>query len=507
MADVIKRFGDLWNQMALSQRLILVSLVGAILITLLLFFAWLGREDYTLLYSNLAPEDAARVIEVLQKNSVDYRITGGGSGVMVPAARVGEMKVLLAGEGLPAGGLTGYELFDDQGLGVSEFTQNVNYRRAQEGELARSIGTIKGVEKARVHLVIPKPSLFKEDRRPPSASVVLNLARPGDLRPDQVQAVQRLVASSVEGLAPEQVTILDSFGNLLSRDAFGEAGGLSTAQLELRQQVESYLARKAQSTLESVLGPGAALVRVNTELDFEQVERTREVVDPEISAVLSENRSQSQRESDGETTESSTVNYEFNRLVESIVGATGGVEKIAVAVLIDGTYREENGETTYVPRSPQELEGYRKIVENIVGFDADRGDRIEVLNVQFTDATPLMHDGGLFGGGLMQKVPSLLNRALFVVALLFLLVTFRKMASQLVENISKAPAAAPAPTAEESQAAGMERKPVNLDGLIDHSKKDEAEQYMQMEEQAKALALDRPEDIAQLVRTWIYSKG
>ncbi len=504
MADTITKFRELWNQMGTSQRLIFLSLSGAILVTLLLFFTWLGREDYTLLYSNLSTQDSARVIELLQKKNVEYRVTNGGSGIMVQASRLGEMKVVLAGEGLPTGGITGYELFDNQGIGVSEFTQNLNFRRALEGELARSIGTLNGVEKARVHLVIPKPALFKEDRQEPSASVVLNLARPGALRADQVQAVQRLVASSVEGLTSEQVTILDSFGTLLTREFGGEVAGLSSAQLELKQEVEIYLARKAQGTLESVLGAGAALVRVNAELDFEQVERTREVVDPEFAVVLSEQRDQTTRENDGENTESSTVNYEFNRMVENIIGSTGTVKKLSVAVLIDGTYTEEEGASEYVPRSPQELEGYRKVVENIVGLESERGDKIEVLNVRFSDTSLPEGGGGFMGGGIMQKLPGLTNRLLFIAALLFLLATLRKMGGQLADSVSRA-----IPTSAGSGAegvAGGSRNSVDAEDLVGQDTLSQAERQMKMEEQAKALAMEKPEDVAQLVKTWMQAK-
>ena len=323
MANMMTRLRELWDVMGSSQKVLFASLTGAVLLTLILFFTWLGREDFTLLYSNLEPSESARVIEILQKRSVDYRVTMGGNGIMVPAARVGELKVLMAGEGLPTGGVTGYELFDGQGLGVSEFTQNINYRRALEGELSRSIASISAVEKARVHLVIPKQALFQDEQQDPTASVIVNLVRPGALRAEQVQAVQRLVSGSVEGLAPDNVTLLDSFGTLLSREGGSDAAGLSSAQLEIKQEVESYLGRKAQSTLESALGMGTALVRVNAELDFERVELTREVVDPETSAVLSEQRNQSSNEGDGAVTESSTVNYEFNRMVESIIGSTG----------------------------------------------------------------------------------------------------------------------------------------------------------------------------------------
>ncbi|MCP4548746.1 MAG: flagellar M-ring protein FliF [bacterium] len=515
MAEVLGKFRELWQHMGMSQRLIFLSLTGAIAVTLLLFFTWLGKEDFTMLYSNLSPEDSSRMVEVLQKKNIDYRVSDSGSGILVQASRLGDAKVALASEGVPRGGVSGYELFDNQGIGVSEFTQDLNYRRALEGELSRSVATIAGIGKARVHLVMPKPALFKEDHQNPSASVVLNLQRPGSLRADQVQAVQQLIASSVEGLDIEQVTILDSFGTLLSR-GYGDAGsGATTGQLEIKQEIESYLARKAQSTLESVLGAGAVLVRVNADLNFEQVERTREVVDPETSAVLSEQLNASKKGGGDESVESSTVNYEFNRMVENIIGASGNIENLSVAVMIDGNYTTDDaGEMTYAPRNAQEMEGYQRIVENIVGYNTERGDKIEVLNVQFTDHS-LPEDGGIFSSPLMEKLPGVLNKVLFVAALFFLLGIFKKMSAQLVENVTTptmravAEGAGGAGVGADGAGGGVKKakkpKEISAEDMVEAAKLEQAERQMQMEEQAKALALEKPEDIAQLVRTWIYS--
>ncbi len=492
---MMTRLRELWELMGTSQKVLFASLSGAVLLTLIVFFTWLGREDFTLLYSNMAPEESARIIEILQKRNVDYRVTMSGNGIMVPAARVGELKVTMAGEGLPTGGVTGYEIFDGQGLGVSEFTQNINYRRALEGELSRSISSISAVVKARVHLVIPKQALFRDEQQQPSASVILNLIRPGALRAEQVQAVQRLVSGSVEGLSPENVTLLDSFGTLLSREGGSDVAGLSSAQLEIKQEVESYLGRKAQSTLESALGMGTALVRVNADLDFERVERTREVVDPETSAVLSEQRNQSTNEGGGEATESSTVNYEFNRMVESIIGSTGGVKKLMVAVMIDGVYSTDDaGEVTYAPRNAQELEGYRKIVENIVGLSKERGDKIEMLNVRFQEPV-LPEPGGM--AGILDSAPSLLNKVLVVLALLFLLGTFRKLSGQLVSGLPASRVVSGEAKASSSRGGGSAAAAIG----------DKAGRGLEVEEQARALALDKPEEIAQLVRTWMHARS
>ena len=508
MADAMTRLKLLWDQMGMSQRVIFLSLSGAILVTLLLFFTWLGKEDFVVLYSNLEPQDSAKVIEVLQKQNVAYKLGANGS-VSVPAGSVNETRVKLAGEGVPSGGGSGYELFDNQGIGVSEFSQNVNFKRALEGELARSISSIQGVDKARVHIVLPQQALFEEERQEASASVVLELARVGTLRPAQVQAVQRMVASGVEGLAPENVTILDSFGNLISRE-YDEIAGLSSAQLDLKRQVETYLSRKAQGTLESVLGAGTSIVRVDAILDFEKVERTREVIDPENAVILSEQRDQVTKENEGETSESSTTNYEFNRMVENILGSTGNISKLNVAILIDGSYTQgADGKPVYQPRSSQELDGYRKVVENIVGLDSERGDRIEVLNVKFHEPS-LPASSGFLSSPLMDKVPSILNKLLFIAALLLLFAIFRKMGVKLVESVSveagKAQVVGATSPASRIRPDGSSNDEY-VDALDPNDINQDAKRKIKMEEQAKSLAIEKPEEVARLIKTWMTTKS
>jgi flagellar M-ring protein FliF len=507
MPSFFDKMRELWGQLEAGQKIILLSLSGAMIVTLVVFFAWLGQEDFTLLYSNLSPEESSRVIESLQKRGVDYRVSSGGAGVMVPARQVSELKVFMAGEGIISNGPVGYEIFDNQGIGVSEFTQNLNYQRALEGELSRSIGGLRGVETARVHLVIPKPALFKEERKNPTASVVLELGRPGLFDRGQVDAVQRMVSSSVEGLEANQVVVLDNFGTLLSGESNDDVAGLSNTQLELKQKVESYLAGKAQSSLEEVMGYGRALVRVNADLDFEQVESTREIVDPEVSAVISEVRSAETDEATGGNIESSTVNYEFNRVVENIIGSVGTVDRLSVAVLLDGKYEEdEEGNAVYQPLEQATLDGYRKIVESIVGYDVDRGDKIEVLNMPFDNLPMVVTEKGIFGLPVPRNVSNIVNRVLFFAGLGFLLLLFRKMGIRMAESLGRMPVAAAAGVEEIKEVVAPKKEREHLENADwDDLMSDQAYKDLHMEEQAKNLAMDKPEEIAQLVRTWMYA--
>ena len=260
-----------------------------------------------------------------------------------------------------------------------------------------------------------------------------------------------------------------------------------------------------------MLGSSKALVRVNAKLDFEQVDRTREIVDPEVTAVLSEQRNATTREADGENIETSTTNYEFNRMVENIIGATGTIQKLTVAVMIDGNYSGAGEEVQYAPRSPQELEGYRKIIENIVGLDAERGDKIEVMNVQFSDNALPETAGGLMNNPLLKKLPDFLNKILFVVALFFLLITFKKMAGQLVENLTL-PGMAGAGAGDRSAGGGgglpgnAVEEELIIEDMVDAAAVAQSERQLKMEEQAKAMAIEKPEEVAQLVKTWMSAR-
>jgi flagellar M-ring protein FliF len=316
-----------------------------------------------------------------------------------------------------------------------------------------------------------------------------------------------MVSSSVEGLEANQVVVLDNFGTLLSGESNDDVAGLSNTQLELKQKVESYLAGKAQSSLEEVMGYGRALVRVNADLDFEQVESTREIVDPEVSAVISEVRSAETDEATGGNIESSTVNYEFNRVVENIIGSVGTVDRLSVAVLLDGKYEEdEEGNAVYQPLEQATLDGYRKIVESIVGYDVDRGDKIEVLNMPFDNLPMVVTEKGIFGLPVPRNVSNIVNRVLFFAGLGFLLLLFRKMGIRMAESLGRMPVAAAAGVEEIKEVVAPKKEREHLENADwDDLMSDQAYKDLHMEEQAKNLAMDKPEEIAQLVRTWMYA--
>ncbi len=392
MAPSLKAFTgqlkEVFDRFTINQKVSLIALSMVTVLAILALLIWANRPQYTILFSDLSSTDAARIRDQLQDEKVSYRLRNGGSTILVPRARLYDLRLQLAASGIPSQPGAGYEIFDRTNLGMSDFVQKLNFRRALEGELGRTISSLAEVEQARVHVVIPEAALFREDEKETTASVVLKLK--GRVRPreDQIRGITVLVARSVEGLEPENITILDSYGNILAgMKAFDPLVGLSSTQLELQHKVESHLASKAQSMLDGVLGQGRSIVRVSSELDFQTIERTSEIYDPESAIVRSEERTES-FSSGGGTTQSKEENllsnYEINKTVEHIIDSGGSILQLSVAVMIDGTYRSgEDGTVEYTPRSEEETASLANMVRGALGIREERGDVLEISNIAF----------------------------------------------------------------------------------------------------------------------------
>jgi flagellar M-ring protein FliF len=360
------------------------------------------RVNYTPLFSNLSSQDGAAIVKELEAAKIPYVISGGGTTIEVPTGIVYSTRLKLAGKGVPAGGGIGFEIFEKTPFGVSEFTQQVNYLRALQGELSRTINSLSAVQSSRIHLALPSRSNFLGQEEKPSASVVVDL-RPGyHLSPDQVQGIVNLVASSVPKLSADRVTVIDSSGRplkeILPVAASTEAEKLNQLKLKHEQELE----RRIETMLDPVLGTGKVVVRANVQINPQETQMTKEQFDPQNRVV----RSQRQAVDDtglkgggvpgvqsnvpgGEGGRTATetaskrssemVTYEVGRTTSRIMEPRGQVQKLSVAVLVDGTYQQDK----YVPRSKDEIEVIKGIVKRAVGFDADRGDEIEVANVPF----------------------------------------------------------------------------------------------------------------------------
>jgi flagellar M-ring protein FliF len=429
-----------------------VAALSILFFTLLIFVA--DRADYRPLFTNLAPDDAGEIVKKLQEQKIPYQIGADGKSIMVPSDKVYELRLSLASDGLPQGGGVGFEIFDRKNFGMTEFVQKLNYQRALQGELSRTISQLSGVKEARVHLVIPEKSIFKDSEKPPTASVVLEMKDNRMLRDSEVQGVAHLVASAVEGMDPAQVTILDQHGKIMSKNSDVDgAGKMTSAMLTMESNYERSMEDRLQSLLDKVVGPGRSVARVNASFDFKQVERYEEKYDPDSTAVRSEQKMEEKNGTSatasgvpgaqsnlGKTTASTggnsatgsksdeTTNYEVSHSTARTIEPVGSLEKVSVAILVDGKYeaagKGDSGLMKYVPRSSDELQKIDALVKSSVGYNAARGDQVTVANIPFQDSPQTGTDSG--GSFINAPIfPSLIKYLLIglsFIALLFLVI-------------------------------------------------------------------------------------
>jgi flagellar M-ring protein FliF len=420
-----------------------------------------GQPDFQVLYTNLTQTDAAQVVDKLQEKKIPYKLADQGRTVMVPAEQLFETRLSLAGEGLPKGGGVGFEVFDKSQMGATEFVQRINFQRAIQGELARTINQFKEVAYSRVHLVTPKESLFIEEQKHPTAAVVLQLEEGADLNPTQVQAIVNLVSGSVEGLEKDRVSVVDTTGRVLfDQKDQTQLAGLTQTQVDHKQRVEAGLVAKIQSLLDRVVGAGRSIAKVSAEIDFDQEKRVEEEYDPDVSVVRSSQSSEEEQEgqasrptgspddqfkvtpqaggtgggSSNYTRTNETVNYEINRINRQVVKAFGGIERLSVAVILDGRYEEKPGADggeavrTYVPRSEEELARFASLIKSAVGYSETRGDVVEVSTMPFEAPAAIQEAAP----GILDRILTFLRlhgRTLLVILLagLFFLLVVRPM--------------------------------------------------------------------------------
>ncbi len=406
-----KNMLDVIMQWSLARKL---SLIGATAVSVLLFSLIIMQSqvaDYRLLFANMPSRDAASVVEWLKGHKVPYRLEDGGRDILIPADKVYEARINLAGSGFSEGGV-GFEIFDKQSFGMTNFVQKVNYRRALQGELVRTITSLAPVEAARVHLALPEKRLFRNQQQPAKASVIIKLSSGRSLKESQLQGIINLVAGSVEGLEPENVAVVDSTGKALSKSSSDEmAGPTSPGMLNYQQTIERNLETRAQSLLDRALGAGNSLVKVNAEVDFDHHERVEEAYDPKGAVVVSEQSSTEEGSSEStggvpgvvsnlqqDNTVSSqpvvtkpsnrsdeTVNYELSKTVSKTVQSVGTLKTLSVSVLVADrvTPGAEGTEPTNTPRSAEEIAGIEKMVRSALGLNEARGDLISVVSMPF----------------------------------------------------------------------------------------------------------------------------
>ncbi|WP_296819098.1 flagellar basal-body MS-ring/collar protein FliF [Brevundimonas sp.] len=436
--------------------------VAAVLVAVMLR---VGQPPSSLLYSNLDLREASEVTAALDQAGIAYETRGDGSTIMVNRDEVGTARLLLADRGLVTSGSVGYELFDTQSaLGQTEFQQNLNRKRAIEGEIARTIMSMRGVNSARVLIALPERQLFQQEAAPVTASVTIDTGG-RELSGEEIRAIQQLVATAVTGLRPDRVTIVDSNNRLLA--AGGEGEGFSGALAsERRAEIEQRLQRTLTELVEGVVGPGAARVQVSAEIDESRQTIQQQQYDPDGQVVRSSSTSESTAEDNeggqggtasiedqlpdggvaeagvsgpssrsGDTTE--TTNYEISSTTTTTVREPGAIERLSVAVAVDGVLTPASGgegEPAYAPRSEEDMERIQSLVRSAMGFNQERGDQLEVVNVRF--ARPAIADGGAESAGSMFDFDR--NDIMRAVELLVLLVVGALMIFFVLRPLVKA---------------------------------------------------------------------
>lgn len=538
--------------------LVKVALLAGVAIGLIAFFSYvstrLAAPPMALLYSELTSQDAGQIISRLEAQGITHELRAGGTQIWAPADRVLRLRMSLAEQGMPRGGAVGYEIFDRADtLGTTSFTQGLNHLRALEGELARTISSLSPVQGARVHLVIPKRELFTRERQEPTASVVLRMRDAGRLPKHQVLAIQHLVAAGVQGLKPARVSVIDDRGNLLARGTGEGEDGQSAASNadDMRRSYEQRLARTIEDMLERSLGPGKVRAEVSAEMDFDRIVTNSESFDPEGQVVRStQTVSESSSGSDGaggqptsvgsnlpggdpsaaggrssnqSARNEETVNYEITRTTRSHVREAGTVKRLSVAVLVDGGVAPgADGKRAYTPRKPEEIQQITALVRSAVGFNQQRGDTLEVVNLPFNQLEESVVESSLMSMIDLTKqdyfrIAELL--ALAITAILVILLVARPMVNNLFK-VMPAAAAAGAGTGS-GQAALVDRSggtapalaaPDGAEGAEVPNPVEQMIDLNQVEGRVRASSIKKigeivekhPDEAVAIVRNWMY---
>jgi flagellar M-ring protein FliF len=474
---------NLFTSLSIAKRVTLIGFVAATLTGFIFLAFWTGSPDYQLLYSNLSPEDGGAIISSLKEKKIPYKTSGNGNAILIPIEQIHEVRLDLASRGLPRGSGVGFEIFDNTKLGMTEFVQNVNYQRALQGELSRTINGFDEVESTRVHIVMPSKSLFLEDETPASASIILKLSPGRWLKKPQVQAMVHLVSSSISGLKPENITIVDNYGKMLAgSEVNSQSGAPDSDQLALQEKIEKGMETRIQSMLEKPLGPGKATVKVACELDFRRRELTEEKFFPDKNAVRSEqlfnessgsatgpsgvpgvlsntaagdltgeDAKKKQGESEGSENrfhkQERTVNYEISKVTSHTIEPFAAIKRLSVAVIVDGTRKpagnekgDNNGtQGAYVPRTDEEMAKLERIVKRAVNFNSERGDEVEVINIPFEPLTPVLTEGDQHEKGWLAYVERYAPSAKSAAMGLFFILMFLFVVRPLIKWLTSSP--------------------------------------------------------------------
>jgi flagellar M-ring protein FliF len=423
---------ELFFRLTLRQRILIGAAAVVVLGGIFGFRYWQNEKNFKPLFQNLAAEDAGPILAALREKAIEVRLTEDGRTIRVPSEKIDELRIQLASAGLPKSGRIGFEIFDKANFGASEFTEQVNYHRAIEGELERSVMAMQEVESARVHITFPRKTLFMENQQPAKASVLVKLKPGAELSKPNFRAITHLAASAVEGLAPDQVSVLDMKGNLLIAPKAGEEQEqeLSKALLDYRRKMEEDLLRKIQSTLGPLLGPDGFRASVSLDCDMASGDQSEETFDPSRSVMLNSQKSEDgsasaapsgvpgtptnlpRPQSRPSTTASSPLfrrsentTFQTSRLVRHIKFPQGQIKRLSAAVLLDHMVRTDGGKRVSEPAPPEKLRAIKDLVAATVGFQQDRGDQIIVETMPFEATRNPNAPAATVAGGTAPPLP------------------------------------------------------------------------------------------------------
>lgn len=514
----------------------------AVTTALIGFFAFVimrvTTPQMTTLFTDLSAEDSSGIIKDLERQAIPFELRNEGAVIMVPKDKVTRLRMKLAEANLPKGGGVGYEIFDkSDALGTTSFVQNINHLRALEGELARTIRAIDRIQAARVHLVLPERPLFAREAPEPSASIVVRVR--GSLEPQQIRAIRHVVASAVNGLKPQRVSIVDEAGRLLADGATKDAE-LSVGD-ERRTAFEKRMRNEVEAIVSSVVGQGRARVQLTADFDYNKVTQTSDKFDPEgrvLRSSQTREESAATAENNGQVTVNNelpgnqasggaaardqskkseeTNNYEISRVTKTEVTEAGRVNRISVAVLVDGAYsKNEKGEMVYQDRNKEQLDRIATLVRSAIGFDQKRGDQVEVVNLRFAEAPsvpPVVEPGGLLGMLQFTKDDVMYVIELGVMMLLGLVVLFmvirplvkRILASEVVPALTEdtIPALADGSAHEGGSGQALIPGSSHASQLIDVAQV-QGQVHAQAVHRVGELAERNPNETASIVRQWL----
>ena len=501
LAAQLQNFGQLSN----GQKIGLIIAAGAIIALISGAFLWYQAPSYQVLYTSLSEKDGGAVINALQQMKIPFK-TEGASAIKVPMDKVYEIRLKLAAQGIPKGGV-GFDLLDNQKLGVSQFVEQVNYQRALEGELTRTIEAISVVQGARVHLAIPRPSVFLRDQQKPSASVFLNLGGGKRLDPMQVSGIVHLVSSSVADLSAQNITVVDQNGNLLiAPNVQGNKAGLDPTQLEYLRQIESGYIGRIESIVAPIVGAGNVRAQVTADLDFSQTEQTAETFKPNSTTQEAAIRSQQTNDGPGGAVSiprapalignrSSTVNYEVDKTVSRTKLPVGGIKRLSAAVVVNYKKNTTGDDSVSMrPLSEAELVQINNLVKEAMGFNQQRGDSLNVVNAAFNlpptekVAEPLFWQKPWFEA----SVPAGLAVLKFVGIALVLWLLIARLLMPLLRQLAMPPSAPPERT---QQPAG--------ENLARENSTRGNKSYQDNLQMVREIARQDPRVVATVIKEWV----